>query len=149
MRPRHLLFLLPLALIPVALALLLTGGGSSSGPSRPGAAQVSLRLVGGSGKQSVTVCGSTHHYAVYRTGAVIGFRGAVSSAGGWTVRVKLKACQGGTFEPAGEVKPAHVLAQEFHGHFQAPVPGYYFARAELRQGGRVIVRSDKRYFQVR
>lgn len=148
MRPRHILILLVLTALPVGLAFALTGGGS--GPATSGAATLlSLKLVGGSNGGGITACGLTHHYTSYAAGSTIKFRGAISSPGSWSVKVKLKACSGGAFRPSGDAPAKVHSGVRFKGSFPAPIGGYYFARAELNRGGSRVARSDKRYFQVR
>lgn len=148
MRPRHLLILLVLAAIPVGLAILLAGGGGSRHPATAQPAQLSLRLVGGLRKQTLAACGSAHHYTVFRNSAKIRFRGSVTVAGSWSVAIKLKACEGGVFQPAGSAPATHRAGATYHGDVAAPIAGFYFARAELRQRGATIARSDKRYFEI-
>lgn len=147
MRPRHVLILLALAAIPVALAVALTGGGSS--PATGGTAiLVSLELKDGSNGGAVSACGVTHHYATFPAGSTIKFRGAISTRGSWSVKVKLKACSGGAFRPSGGASAKVHAGTTYKGSFPAPIGGYYFARAELDRGGSHVARSDKRYFRV-
>lgn len=149
MRSRHIAVLLVLAAIPVAFALLLTGGGGGSTIGPP-AVQVSLDLIGGRSTGPVAACGVTHHYTTYTAGSTIGFRGTISSRGHWSVKLKLKACSAGAFQSAGEASAKVHAGKEYKGSFPAPIGGYYFARAEVKQdGGTTAGRSDKRYFEVR
>lgn len=150
MRPRHLLVLVVLAAVPVALALALSGGGGGTPQGAAGISQVSLRFAGAAGRETLQACGTVHRYAVYRAGSRIRFRGSVTTqSGGWTVRLKLKACEGGTFQPAGDIAAKRRGGVEYRGEFVAPTPGYYFARAELQSGGALLAHSSKRYFRVR
>lgn len=150
MRPRHLLILLLLAGVPVGLGLLLTGGGGDRKPPRGlPVAQVSLDLVGGEDGSALFACGVTHHYTAYRGGMTIGFRGAVTSAGRWTIKLKLEACTAGAFRPAGDVRAKLPTSNSYKGSFPAPIAGQYFARAQLELSGALVARSDKHYFEVR
>ena len=148
MRPRHVVILVVLAAVPVALALVLTGGGGSSPTGLP-AVQVSLDLSGGGSSGPVAACGVIHHYTIYKAGSTITFRGAVSSNGHWKVKLKLKACSAGAFENAGQATAKLHAGKKYKGSFPAPIGGYYFARAEVTQGGATVGRSDKSYFEVR
>jgi hypothetical protein len=149
MRPRHVLILVALGALPIALAIVLTGGGRSSVPGGAGLGNISLQLVGGDDAGTVTACGNSHHYHAYTSKGTIQFRGAISPRGGWSVALKLKACYGGAFQSAGDI-PATVDGNgAYHGSFPAPIGGYYFARAELLRSGALVTRSNKRYFEVR
>lgn len=150
MRARHVLILVLLAAVPIALAVALGGGGERKAKFVP-AVQVSLHLAGGGGKAAISACGTTHHYKIYPGGSTIAFRGASSLSGGASLRVKLKlkVCVGGAFEPAGEAAATVAANGSFIGSFHAPSDGAYSARAELKQGGVLITRSRKRYFEVR
>lgn len=149
MRPRHLLILTLLAAIPVALALVLTGGGSATIPGGARLAQISLQLVGASNGGAVSACGNTHHYPAYPAQGTIDFRGVISPRGSWAVAVKLKACYGGAFRSAGDIQATVSSNGGYRGSFPAPIGGYYFARAELKERGALVTRSAKRYFEVR
>lgn len=148
MRPRHVLILIALAAIPVALAVALTTGSSTGRPGGP-AATVSLDLLGGTSVSGVRACGIVHHYAVYATSGTIAFRGLVSPGGKAKVKVKLKACTAGVFRDAGEARAKEHSSGVYKGTFLAPIQGYYFARAEVKRGGALVGRSEKRYFEVR
>jgi hypothetical protein len=149
MRPRHVAVLGVLAAIPIALAVLLTGGGGQRVTTGAGAVQISLDLLGGGSTGPVATCGVTHHYTTYAPGSTIEFRGSMSSKGHWSVKLKLKACSAGTFQDSGEASARVHGGDTYKGSFPAPIDGHYFARAELKQGGAVIGRSDKRYFEVK
>ena len=150
MRPRHLLILLLLGAVPVALALLLAGGGGTKRARGVPVAQLSLQLIDGSSAVALAACGVTHHYTAYRAGATVRFRGRITQPGNWSVTLKLKACTSGAFRPSGGAT-GKVLPDRssYEGSFPAPIGGYYFARAELKQGNALVARSDKRYFHVR
>lgn len=149
MRPRHVLILATLAAVPIALAIVLTGGGGSSVPGGAGLGRISLQLAGGGDAGRVTACGNSHHYRAYGGTSTIDFAGTIAPPGDWSVAVKLKACYGGAFQSAGDI-PASVDGNgTFRGHFPAPIGGYYFARAELLRSGALVTRSSKRYFEVR
>jgi hypothetical protein len=157
MRPRHMLLLTVLAALPVALALLLLGGGDLSAPA-PGApsvpagaplARVTLELVDPSGSLTATQCGITHHYRVYPSQGTIHFGGTIAPPGRWSVTVKLKACYGGTFQSAGGAPARATGNGSYSGSFPAPIGGYYYARAELKRNGQFVGRSTKVYFALR
>jgi hypothetical protein len=149
MRPRHVLILMLLAAIPIGLAIALAGGGGTRTISGVPSASVSLTLVGASGGGEAAVCGGTRTYAIYPAGGTIRFRGAISNAGAWKVKVKLKACRADAFQPAGEAAAMLPSKTSYTGSFPAPIAGHYVARAELEQGGVRIARSGKAYFEIR
>jgi hypothetical protein len=150
MRLRHLLILLLLAAIPVALGLLLAGGGSDHKPPRGlPLAQISLHLGDGQPDRALLACGVTHHYTAYRAGTTIRFRGTISSHARSAVKLKLKACTAGAFRPSGDAAAEVRRSDTYKGSFPAPTPGTYFARAELKLSGALVARSDKHYFEVR
>lgn len=152
MRPRYLGVLAVLLLVPVALAFLI---GGEAGPRKPlavPATQVSLNLKGGAGGASLAGCGPPHHYTDYRPSQKIAVDGTVVNPprAQWKVKVKLKSCIGGRFEAAGEIA-VHTSRPHgrFRGEFRAPVPGLYFARAQVNAARARISRSDKQFFRVR
>lgn len=152
MRPRHLLYLTPLVVLPVAIALLV-GRSHPKSPAPPGTlpALIGLNLKGGTGETRAAACAIPHHYTQYRAGDRIHFDGSVTSPprGRWKVKVKLRSCVSGVFQDAGSA-PVHVRHDDtFKGSFRGPVPGYYFARASLNAKGRRVARSSKQFFQVR
>src|SRR5436305_616386 len=126
MRPRHVLILTLLAAIPIALALVLTGGGSSRISGGSSLARVSLQLHGGSEGGVVSRCGNSHHYRVYSSQSTIGFRGTVSPPGNWSVTVKLKACYSGAFRSSGDISGTLRPDGSYSGSFPAPIGGYYY-----------------------
>jgi hypothetical protein len=150
-RWRHLLLLLPLALLPVLLAVLLRDHKSARPVHLPTAVQVSLRLKSRGGNAAEVACGTNHHFAVFPSGATIKLSGEVQGVAvthAWSVKVKFKACSGGQFRAAGDT-PARLRRDgTYKGSFTAPVPGFYFARALLKLNGRDVARSDKRYFRI-
>ncbi|HEX8977344.1 MAG TPA: hypothetical protein VF781_12585 [Solirubrobacteraceae bacterium] len=154
MRPRHVLILAVLAALPLGLAVILAGGGG--GASRGGGTaagvptlgRISLELVGAGPRVSVSDCGSTRHYLAYPAGGTIAFHGTVVPAGSWSVKLKLKACSGGTFQSAGDVGARVAANGSYAGTFPAPIAGTYFARAELKHAGAQVSRSTKVYFEV-
>jgi hypothetical protein len=150
MRPRQLLVLLGVAAVPVALAVALSTGGGSPAAGNTGI-QASLHLVGGTSVGGVRACGIVHHYRAYSSGSRISFRGVVvpADSGALKVKVKLKVCTAGTFEPAGDAATVHEKTGSFRGSFPAPIAGYYFARAEVERAGGRVARTDKYYFAVR
>ena len=147
------MILLLLVAIAVGAAIALSGGGSRRAAGGASAAQVSLHLVGAKAEAALSACGRTHHYKIYPAGGTIGFRGTSSLRAGTPakvkVKVKLKACVGGAFQPAGDAAAAVAADGSFQGNFPAPAAGNYSARAELKQGGALVARSRKRYFEVR
>lgn len=157
MRPRHVLILAALAALPLALAVVLAGGGGSgtggsgggAAPGVPTVGRISLALVGAGRRVSVNACGSPRHYLEYPGGGTIAFRGTVLPAGGWSVKLKLKACFGGAFRSAGDVAARVAGGGRYTGTFPAPIAGSYFARAELKRAGAQVSRSGKVYFVVR
>jgi hypothetical protein len=98
----------------------------------------------------VRACGVVHHYKAYGSGGTITFRGLVSPGGtaDVKVKVKLKVCTAGIFQPSGDVITA-VHKGAYRGSFPAPTAGNYFARAEVTRAGVRLARSEKRYFEVR
>jgi len=153
MRPRYLALVVVLLAVPVALALLVAsehrpGQGLTGAP----ATQVSLNLKAGSGNTALAGCGEPHHYTEYQASTQIRLDGSVTNPprGGWKVKVKLKSCIAGRFESAGEIR-VHLSRRRgrFRGEFRAPVPGLYFARAQVNVASRRIARSDKQFFRVR
>jgi hypothetical protein len=142
------MILLLLAAIPIGLAIVLAGGGGSRAISGVPGASVSLALIGG-GRGEATACGATRHYATYSATSTVHFQGTISKASAWHVKVKLKACRAGSFQPAGEASAALPSPTSYTGDFPAPIAGYYFARAELEQGGTRFARSSKAYFEIR
>jgi hypothetical protein len=149
MRPRHLLILLALAAVPVALAVALAGGGGRGRAKGIPAAQVSLKLVGGT-SAAVTACGVTHHYRVYPAGpTAIKFRGSISARDHWKVKLKLKACTAGAFRASGETGATLQTADTYEGSLTPPIAGFYFARAVVLRNGSLVARSTKRYFEIR
>lgn len=151
MRPRHVLILLALAAIPVGLAVALTSTGHSSSrrSSVATATQVSLDLLGGRSVSAVSACGIVHHYTAYGTAGAIKFRGLISPAGTAKVKIKLKVCTAGAFQNSGQATATDHASGVYKGSFPAPIAGYYFARAEVKRGGVLVTRSEKRYFEVR
>lgn len=149
MRARHVLVLLAVAAVPVGLAVALTTGSGGSPAGASMGTQVSLHLVGGASVAGVRACGVVHHYKRYGSTGMIRFRGLVTPAGVVKVKVKLKACSADTFQPSGEVIAKEHADGVYKGSFQAPTPGYYFARAEVKRSGMLLARSEKRYFTVR
>jgi hypothetical protein len=150
-RPRHLLLLLPLALLPVLLAFLLRDNKSARPIHLQAAVQVSLRLKSRGGNAAELACGSNHHYAVFRPGATIKLSGDVQGATithAWSVKVKFKACTSGQFRTAGDTPTRLRHDGSYKGSFTAPVPGFYFARATLKLNGSDVARSDKKYFRI-
>ena len=157
MRPRHVLILAVLAAIPLGLAVILAGGGGGIGGGGGGAGtaagvptlgRISLELVGAGPRVSLSDCGSTRHYLAYPAGGTIAFRGTVVPAGRWSVKLKLKACSGGTFQSAGDVGARVAATGSYTGTFPTPIAGTYFARAELKHAGTPVSRSPKVYFEV-
>jgi hypothetical protein len=148
MRPRHVMILLLLAVIPIGLAIVLAGGGGTRTVSGVPRASVSLALIGSSRGGDAMVCGASRHYAVYPAGSTIHFQGTISKAAAWKVKVKLKACRAGAFQAAGEASTTLPSKTTYTGSFAAPIAGYYFARADLEQGGVRVGRSDKAYFEI-
>jgi hypothetical protein len=142
------LTLLLLAAIPIGLAVLLSGGGVRKTFRMP-AATVSLIFVDGKAGSGALACGATRNYVTYPAGGTIRFRGTVSPAGAWEVKLKLKACQAGAFQPAGEAPATLPSKTTYTGSFPAPIAGYYFARAEVKENGTLVARSEKAYFEVR
>jgi hypothetical protein len=151
MRPRHLLALLAVAAIPVGLAVALSAGDSGSSASSSTGVQVSLHLEAGASVGGVRACGIVHHYKAYGSGSTITFRGGVSPAAtaGVKVKVKLKVCTAGIFQPSGDVIARVHGSGAYKGSFPAPTAGDYFARAEVTRAGVRLARSEKRYFEVR
>ena len=151
MRPRHLLVLLAVAAIPVGLAVALTAGDSGSSVNSSTGVQVSLHLEGGASVGGVRACGVVHHYKAYGSGSTITFRGLVSPprTADVKVKVKLKVCTAGIFQPSGDVITAVHRKGAYRGSFPAPTAGNYFARAEVTHAGVRLARSEKRYFEVR
>jgi len=149
MRPRHVLILLLLAAIPIGLAVVLAGGGGTRAISRVPGASISLALLGEGSGGEAAVCGGTRRYAIYSAGSTIHFQGTMTKAAAWKVKLKLKACRAGAFQPAGEASATLPTNKSYTGSFPAPISGYYFARAELKQGEALVGRSDKAYFEVR
>lgn len=153
LRPRVILLLILLAILPVGLALLIGREGHKRVPLGAGAVptQISLELKRPTGDTRMVGCGITHHYAVYPAGATIGFRGVVAEPphARWRVRLKLKSCVAGAFRPAGDSSATQRASDSFRGSFRAPVPGLYFARASVNAGGAPVARSYKRFFVVR
>jgi hypothetical protein len=152
MRPRHLLFLAPLVILPVAIALVV-GRSHPKSPAVPGAVPglIGLNMKGGVAETLGSACGVAHHFTVYRAGDVIHFGGTVNAPprSTWRVKVKLKGCVNGAFQDAG-APPIHQHANNtYKGSFRAPVPGRYFARASLNVRGRRVARSSKQFFEVR
>jgi len=143
------MILLLMAAIPVGLAIVLAGGGGTHTVSRIPSANVSLALIGSDNGGEAPACGATRHYAIYPASSTIHFEGTISKAAAWHVKVKLKACRAGSFQPAGEASATLPSETSYTGDFPAPIAGYYFARADLEQGGARVGRSDKAYFQVR
>jgi hypothetical protein len=141
------MILLLLAAIPVGLAILLTAGGGAPRRALAGP-PVSFELLGGS-SGSAGACGGAHHYAVYQAGSAIRFQGNVGGSGSSAVKVRLKACVAGAFRPSGDAAGHVGAGGGYVGSFSAPIAGYYFARAEVRQSDGTVGRSGKRYFQVR
>jgi hypothetical protein len=152
MRPRHLLFLAPLAILPVAIALIV-GRSHSKTPAAPGAlpALVGLNLKGGVAQTLIGACSVPHHYTVYRRGGAIRLDGVVNSPprSKWKVKVKLRSCVDGAFRESGSVDVRRRADNTYKGSFRTPVPGHYFARASLNVGGRRVARSSKQFFEVR
>ena len=145
------MILLLLAAIASVAAIVLSGGGARRAAGGASAPQVSLHLVGAKAEAALSACGRTHHYKLYPAGSTVGFRGTSSLRAGAPakVKVKLKACVGGAFQPAGEATAAVAADGSFQGSFTATPRGYYSARADLKQGGAPVARSRKRYFEVR
>jgi hypothetical protein len=152
MRLRHVLFLAPLAILPVAIALIV-GRSHPKSPAAPGAvpALVGLNLKGGVAETLASACGVPHHYTVYRGGGAIRFDGTVNSPprATWRVKVKLKSCVDGAFQDSGAARVHRRADNTYKGAFRAPVPGHYFARAAVNVGGRRVARSSKQFFEVR
>jgi hypothetical protein len=152
MRLRHVLFLAPLAILPVAIALIV-GRSHPKSPAAPGVlpAVVELNLKGGVAETVAAGCGVPHHYTVYRAGDVIRFNGSVTSPprAAWRIKVKLKSCVNGAFQDSGSARVHQRADNTYKGAFRAPVPGHYFARAALNAGGRRVARGSKQFFQVR
>src|SRR5205823_12669079 len=111
------------------------GHGAPAGAPAP---QLSLNLKGGRGGAALTACGAPHHYTIYRAGERIKLGGSVTAppAGRWKVKLKLKACIGGEFRASGGAAVRVRSDGTFKGAFPAPVPGLYFARAQLNLHGR-------------
>jgi hypothetical protein len=147
MRPRHILLLL--AAIPIGLAVVLAGGGGASKVPGVPAADITLALVGATRGSAALACGATHNYTTYPAGGTIRFRGTISTAGTWSVKVKLKACQANAFQSSGEASATLPSKTSYAGSFPAPIAGYYFARADLKQNGALVGHSEKAYFEVR
>jgi hypothetical protein len=145
-----MLILLALAAIPVGLAIALTAGGGTSPASGNTGIQATLYLVGGASSSGASACGIVHYYKAYGSGSTISFRGLVSPAGIGTlkVKVKLKACTAGIFEPSGDAATIHESTGSYMGSFPAPTAGYYFARADIEQAGVRVARTAKYYFEV-
>jgi hypothetical protein len=152
MRLRHVLFLAPLVVLPVAIALIV-GRSHPKSPATAGPlpAVVGLNLKGGVASTVASACSVPHHYTVYRAGDVIRFGGSVTSPprGTWRIKIKLKSCVGGAFQDSGSARVHQRADNTYKGAFRAPVPGHYFARAALNAGGRRVARSSKQFFQVR
>lgn len=149
MRPRHIMILLLLAAIPIGLAIVLAGGGGTRIVSGVPGANISLVLVGQRKTGEAPACGATRSYAIYPAGSTIHFQGTISKAAAWKVKVKLKACRAGAFQPAGEAAATLPSQTSYVGSFPAPIAGYYVARADLEAGGARFARSDKAYFEIR
>jgi hypothetical protein len=150
MRPRHVLILVALAAIPVGLAIALTAGHSNGkGAAGAVATQVSLSMIGGTSVSGVSACGIVHHYRAYGNTGTIRFRGLISPAGTAKVKLKLKVCTAGAFRDSGEATATVHSNGSYKGSLPAPINGYYFARAEVKRGGALVARSEKRYFEVR
>jgi len=151
-RLRHALLIAALAGLPAGLALVLVHEHSSGPGGIPGkgAPQISLNLKGGVSKPALATCGATHHFTAYPGSGTIRFEGTVIAAprGHWKVKVKLKSCIGGQFEPAGEVQVKVRHDATFKGGFRAPVAGVYFARANLNLHGRRLANSGKEFFLI-
>jgi hypothetical protein len=148
MRPRHALLLLLLAAIPIGLAIVLAGGGGTRTVSGGSSTRISMGLVGGRNGGEASACGAAHHYRLYPAGGTVHYQGTISARGHWTVKVKLKACRAGAFQSAGEAS-ANTQSMTYAGDFPAPIAGYYFARAELKQGGAIVGRGGKAFFEIR
>ena len=148
MRPRHVLILLLLTAIPIGLAIVLASGGGTRTVSGAPSANVTLALLGGAKGAVAQACGATRNYTAYPAGSTIRFGGAISAAGPWQVKVKLKACQAGSFQSAGDVSGTLRSNTSYAGSFPAPIAGYYFARTELKEAGALVARSRKAYFAV-
>jgi hypothetical protein len=151
MRPRHVLMLLAVAAVPIGLAVALTAGSGGSPASGNTGVRASLHLDAGGSASGVRECGIVHHYRVYGSSSTIKFRGLVSPAGtaNVKVKVKLKMCTAGAFQPSGEATTIRHANNIFKGSFPAPTRGYYYARAEVERSGVRLAKSDKRYFEVR
>lgn len=147
MRPRHMAVVLALGALPAGLAVAVTGDPNTSFDTT--STVVSIDLVAGGSAGSVRACGIVHHYKVYSSSSTISFRGLVSPAGQAKIKVKLKACSAGIFEPSGEAAAAEQPHGLYRGSFPAPIAGYYYARAEVKQSGATVARSAKSYFEVR
>jgi hypothetical protein len=74
---------------------------------------------------------------------------APTGIGDVKVKVKLKACTAGIFEPSGDAATIHTSTGSYKGSFPAPIGGYYFARAEVDRSGVRVARTEKIYFEVR
>jgi hypothetical protein len=151
MRPRYVALIVVLIAVPVGIALLVGRAHEGVDTTVVSATQVSLELKGGSGDAALAGCGTTHHYTEYRGRGTIRFAGAVVNPprGGWKVKVKLKACIGGRFESAGDLKVHRRHGGRYRGSVPTPVSGLYFARAQVSAGHARLARSDKQFFRVR
>lgn len=139
-----------LVALPLAIAWLFISRHEGATPV-PSAVQLSLELKDGIGNSALAACGTTHHYTDYRSGDRIAFDGTVANPPNsrWKVKVKLKSCIGGSFESAGEVRTHRRRGGRYKGQFKAPVPGTYFARAQLNSRKRRLARSEKQFFRIR
>jgi hypothetical protein len=133
--------------IPLALSLILM---VVAGSALAAGTAIDLNLQGGTANQNIRVCGSTHHYVVYKARRRVDFKGTLSTAPSkpGLVMVKIKKCVRGRFVRFREV---HVRVNSrglYQGSFTIAAKGLYFARTYNYAAGSAG-KSAKRHFRIR
>jgi hypothetical protein len=141
--------------VALALGAATLGGCGASGPApgptaRKGGPIVSLKLHGDQGDEQLLACSLVHHYAVFPSGRLIAYDGAVRPAPTkhWKVKVKIKRCVDGRFDDSGTDRITGGFGGRYSGQLQAPGKGVFFARTRFRTPSGDVL-SDKVYFEVR
>jgi len=128
----------------IAVACVAAAAAAAAGPS------VLLNLKGGYADRELVACNIRHHYTFFHVARTLRMDGSVRPVPGpgWTVKVKVKRCAGGSFRT---IWAGHAQGKSDGTFAIAYTPrraGALFARAYY-YGVQPAVRSDKQYLRVR